>query len=305
VSRLLKAILRPHNGDPAGGHLSDEDLASLAEGAARGDERERLVSHVNRCERCFRVLSETLANLEETQAKTEKWWSRRSGRIIAAAASLIMVVMVGHTVLYYQSVQESSTVSPVPEKVELQSLKHAAPKSDKKAAEPVKPQSLPAKPQKAKRYKMSPVPVPESGGRGILKDMAEAPSPPDKAMRGVLAKRAPRSQPSIAKDLHQASPKSERMNLSAPPPQSAREGSFSASLPIDSKLHEEIKRGWRDGWKSKDDISRLLKALEKRGLKFGDVRKVVMLSPVSDSTSDQEILKISANNGILYLRVAR
>ena len=77
-------------------HIHIEDLARLAEGAVDAAERQHLIGHLNRCQRCYEILQETLADMSaETsmQPISVPWWKTRM--FYALAVSLLLVLLIG------------------------------------------------------------------------------------------------------------------------------------------------------------------------------------------------------------------
>jgi hypothetical protein len=77
-------------------HILIEDLARLAEGTVDTAERRRLIGHLNRCQRCYHILQETLVDVSvETsmQSFAVPWWRRRL--FYALAVSILLVLIIG------------------------------------------------------------------------------------------------------------------------------------------------------------------------------------------------------------------
>jgi len=77
-------------------HILIEDLARLAEGAVDAAERQHLIGHLNRCQRCYQILQETLKDVSaETilQTGSVPWW--RTRMFYALAASIVLVILIG------------------------------------------------------------------------------------------------------------------------------------------------------------------------------------------------------------------
>jgi hypothetical protein len=77
-------------------HILIEDLARLAEGAVDAAERQHLIGHLNRCQRCYQILQETLADMSgETsmQPVSVPWWKTRM--FYALAVSILLVLLIG------------------------------------------------------------------------------------------------------------------------------------------------------------------------------------------------------------------
>jgi hypothetical protein len=78
------------------GHILIEDLARLAEGAVDAAERQHLIGHLNRCQRCYQILQETLKDVSaETSMppRSVPWW--RTRMFYALAASILLVLLIG------------------------------------------------------------------------------------------------------------------------------------------------------------------------------------------------------------------
>jgi hypothetical protein len=77
-------------------HIHIEDLARLAEGAVDAVERRHLIGHLNRCQRCYQILQETLKDVSaETTPKPGPvpWW--RTKMIYALAVSIVLALLIG------------------------------------------------------------------------------------------------------------------------------------------------------------------------------------------------------------------
>jgi hypothetical protein len=77
-------------------HILIEDLARLAEGTVDAAERRQLIGHLNRCQRCYQILQETLKDVSaETtlQPGSVPWWRTRI--FYALAASILLVLLIG------------------------------------------------------------------------------------------------------------------------------------------------------------------------------------------------------------------
>lgn len=77
-------------------HLAVEDLARLADGAVEEADRQRMIWHLNRCQRCYEILQDTLTDLSAEsflQPASVPWW--RTKVTLALAASIILVLVIG------------------------------------------------------------------------------------------------------------------------------------------------------------------------------------------------------------------
>jgi len=77
-------------------HILIEDLARLAEGAVDAAERQHLIGHLNRCQKCYQILQETLKDMSAgTSLRTVSvpWWKTRM--TFALAVSIVLVILIG------------------------------------------------------------------------------------------------------------------------------------------------------------------------------------------------------------------
>jgi hypothetical protein len=77
-------------------HIHIEDLARLAEGAVDTAERRHLIGHLNRCQRCYQILQETLKDVSadtSLQTASVPWW--KTGTFYALAVSIVLVLLIG------------------------------------------------------------------------------------------------------------------------------------------------------------------------------------------------------------------
>ncbi len=77
-------------------HILIEDLARLAEGAVDAAESQHLIGHLNRCQRCYQILQETLKDVSAETSKqpgSVPWWRTRI--FYALAVSIVLVILFG------------------------------------------------------------------------------------------------------------------------------------------------------------------------------------------------------------------
>lgn len=92
VNQSINSAVEPATGD----HIDIEDLARLADDNVQAEERQHMIGHLNRCQRCYDILQETLkdASAEASlRPASVPWWKSRM--TFALAASIILVVLVG------------------------------------------------------------------------------------------------------------------------------------------------------------------------------------------------------------------
>jgi hypothetical protein len=96
MGKWMNKTVNPSLEPESEGHILTEDLARLAEGVVDAAERQQLIRHLNRCQRCYQILQETLADVSaETSMQPESvpWW--RSRMFYALAVSIVLVLLIG------------------------------------------------------------------------------------------------------------------------------------------------------------------------------------------------------------------
>ena len=96
MGKWMNQSMNPPVEPEAGEHIMVEDLARLAEGVVEPAERQRLIGHLNRCQRCYEILQETLkdVSVETLQPPVSvPWWKTKMA--FALAASIILVLLIG------------------------------------------------------------------------------------------------------------------------------------------------------------------------------------------------------------------
>ena len=95
MGKWMKETINPSVVPESEDHIFIEDLARLAEGAVDGAERRQLLGHLNRCQRCYQILQETL---EDVSAETSlqpgvvPWWRRKMFYALAVSIFLIFII---------------------------------------------------------------------------------------------------------------------------------------------------------------------------------------------------------------------
>jgi hypothetical protein len=92
---MNETIISSH-ASPSEDHIPIEDLARLAEGVVDKTERQHLLDHLNRCQRCYRILQETLVDISveaPMRPVAGPWWKTRL--FYALAVSILLVMLVG------------------------------------------------------------------------------------------------------------------------------------------------------------------------------------------------------------------
>jgi hypothetical protein len=96
MGKWMNKTVNPLVVSEAEDHILIEDLARLAEGTVDAAERQNLIGHLNRCQRCYQTLQETLKDVSaETtlQPGSVPWW--RTRMFYALAASILLVLLIG------------------------------------------------------------------------------------------------------------------------------------------------------------------------------------------------------------------
>lgn len=114
MSKWIKKSLQPIDSPDfkPEDHIGIEDLARLAEGSVSRAENERFTRHLNRCQRCYAILQETLNDLSlDTAVQTVSLpvWKRKT--FYALAASVILVFLVGSQLVYRYWFQPPQVIS--------------------------------------------------------------------------------------------------------------------------------------------------------------------------------------------------
>jgi hypothetical protein len=97
INKSIKPTVAPEPED----HIAIEDLARLADGAVDKAENQRFIRHLNRCQRCYEILRETLKDLADeasVQTTSPPWWKTRTA--YALAASIILVLLIGGQLVF-------------------------------------------------------------------------------------------------------------------------------------------------------------------------------------------------------------
>jgi hypothetical protein len=82
-------------------HVAIEDIARLADGTIDSGEREHLFHHINRCQRCYEILHQTLkdaSNATSVKPAGSPWWKTKT--VYALAASIILIFVISGQFAY-------------------------------------------------------------------------------------------------------------------------------------------------------------------------------------------------------------
>ena len=98
MGKWVKKSLEPSGSvDPPipDNHVAIEDLARLADGIVENGERERLLRHINRCQRCYEILHHTLKDTSGARSVNPArgpWWKTKAAYAVAASIILVFAV---------------------------------------------------------------------------------------------------------------------------------------------------------------------------------------------------------------------
>ena len=96
MGKWINKLLAPAASTQLENHLETEDIARLAEGSVDKAEHDLFVHHLNRCQRCYEILQETLKDITATGDLSKisgPWW--RTKTFYALAASIVLVILIG------------------------------------------------------------------------------------------------------------------------------------------------------------------------------------------------------------------
>jgi hypothetical protein len=112
MGKWLHKALKPTDTAESGPHADMETLACLIEGKLGGDERKKLLHHLNRCGQCYEILQETLKDFNAELSDTPNpipWWKTRP--TLALAASMALLVLIGGPLVYQFQTRQSLITS--------------------------------------------------------------------------------------------------------------------------------------------------------------------------------------------------
>jgi hypothetical protein len=111
MGKWMNKTINPSAVSESEDHILIEDLARLAEGTVDAAERQYLIGHLNRCQRCYQTLQETLKDVSaETtlQPGSVPWW--RTRMFYALAASILLVLLIGGPLAIKDWIQRPSVI---------------------------------------------------------------------------------------------------------------------------------------------------------------------------------------------------
>jgi len=113
MGKWLNKSIEPTSPPESEEHIAIEDLARLAEGTVAETERQQFIDHLNRCQRCYEILQETLTDVSvqiSMRTVPSPWWKTKTVAF-ALAASIILVFIIGGQLVFKNWMQQSRIIS--------------------------------------------------------------------------------------------------------------------------------------------------------------------------------------------------
>ena len=100
MGKWIDKSLAPPVAPESENHPTIEDIARLAEGTVGRTERETFFRHLNRCQRCYEILQQTIkdAPLPGAAHTAHPWWKTKAA--VALAASILIIFIFGGQLAY-------------------------------------------------------------------------------------------------------------------------------------------------------------------------------------------------------------
>jgi len=94
MGKWINKSMAPADLEQPDHHLAIEDIARLAEANVAEAERDRFLHHLNRCQRCYDILRETLKDISAGSLPkvSHPWWKTKTFYALAAAILLVIVI---------------------------------------------------------------------------------------------------------------------------------------------------------------------------------------------------------------------
>ncbi len=111
MGKWINKSINPTTDEKSDHHIAVEDLARLADGTVEPPERQRLIGHLNRCQRCYQILQETIADVADATflgSASLPWWRTRMA--YALAASIFLVLIIGGSIAVRQFTKSPSVI---------------------------------------------------------------------------------------------------------------------------------------------------------------------------------------------------
>ena len=103
MGKWINKSINPTADGESGRHIAVEDLACLADGTVEPPERQRLIGHLNRCQRCYQIFQEIIGDVSDAtslRSGSIPWWKTRMA--YALAASILLVLIIGGSIAVRQ-----------------------------------------------------------------------------------------------------------------------------------------------------------------------------------------------------------
>jgi hypothetical protein len=100
MGKLINRSLEPPESPESEDHVEIEDIARLAEGTVDDVEKEHFFRHINRCQKCYRILHHTLQDASYTAsggAAGSRW---KTKTLFALAAAIILIIIIGGQLIH-------------------------------------------------------------------------------------------------------------------------------------------------------------------------------------------------------------
>ena len=101
MGKWINKSMAPAVSEQPDNHLAIEDIARLAEGSVDIARRDEFLHHLNRCQRCYEILLETLKDISAAGSLpkiSNPWWKTKT--FYALAASILLVIIIGGRIVY-------------------------------------------------------------------------------------------------------------------------------------------------------------------------------------------------------------
>ena len=298
---LIKWILAPGAGT-RGEHPSPEALARLVDDLVDGVERAGLIRHLNRCQDCYEILSQSLAGLEQEADRPARpvrrpWWRRY------ALAASVAVALIGYGLYFHGplSVQEAPVIQeeasrPEPKPRPMAAPQKKGPMIDQEQRREVdsgtKEKPLPAKAEAFKTQGSDPAsPTPRPA-----QPLPSRKLPPPKVV--TLDSATGRTEPRTAPKAGQVGGVEKGAAKERPAPEAgpkiralesqaarqvltpARKATGAATrLKLDPALAALLTAGRAAGWRDRALVDRLAGLLRSMGARVSEVERVVVAGP--------------------------
>jgi hypothetical protein len=112
MGKWIDKSLAPDDSKQPDIHLAIEDIARLAEGKVAKAQRGQFLHHINRCQRCYEILQQTLEDISAAGSRPKTaapWWKTKA--FYALAASILLVIIIGGRLIVEHRNQHSQIIT--------------------------------------------------------------------------------------------------------------------------------------------------------------------------------------------------